>query len=94
MLDAATSGEWDLLTSLQQQREQLLPSSVSPAPSPIESNLTLATLRKVLSLNEKIVSIASDERRHRRTQLAGLQRSRRAAQSYKREARSYRRFDP
>lgn len=93
MLDAAMSSEWDLLTSLQQQREQLLPSSVSPAQSPMEPNLMLSTLRKVLSLNEEIASIARDERRHRETQLEGFRRSRRAAHCYTREAKAYRSFD-
>ena len=87
MLQASRSGEWDLLATLQQQREQLLHDTASQTGSAMEPNLTLSTLHKVLSINEEITSIARGERRHRQTQLQGLHRSRSAANCYKREAR-------
>lgn len=82
MLEASRSTDWDLLTTLQQQREQLFQSGLSPAEMPTEPTPMLSTLRKVLLLNHEITSIARDERGHRQAQLEGLHRSRRAASCY------------
>ncbi len=88
MLEASRSGEWDLLAALQEQREQLLHATETQAGFPVEPELALATLRKVLVLNEEITSIARAERQEREAQLKGLRRSRRGASCYMREAQS------
>ncbi|MFZ0258275.1 MAG: flagellar protein FliT [Gammaproteobacteria bacterium] len=87
MLQAAKSGEWEMLANLQQEREQLLQGTVNLAEIPMAPKLMLSTLRKVLLLNKEIVSISEAECRHRQTQLEALHCNRRAANCYKREAR-------
>lgn len=94
MLAASKSHEWDVLATLQQQREQLL-RIVSPfTQSAMEPDRMLATLRQILLMNEELTSIARDECRRRQVKLEGLHRGRRAARSYRREAQTAFEFRP
>jgi hypothetical protein len=87
MLQASRSGEWDMLTILQQQREQLLHSSTMPAKAPLDPDIMLAMLRETMVLNEEIVSIARSERQHRQIKLESLRRGQHAVRCYEKGAR-------
>lgn len=87
MLQAARSGEWEMLANLQQERERSVRSTENLAYSQAQFERVLHTFRQVLSLNKEIVSITEAECRHRQAQLEVLHRSQHAVNCYKMEAR-------
>lgn len=88
MLEAGQAGDWERLAALQQARAPLVYNPQDPNLPAANLELGLATLRRILSLNEAIASLAAAERGQRQAQLQGLRRSRLAARCYGREAQN------